>query len=462
MTETVFKDFFKRIASSAYTGSDMEHFLVKANNFLAAGLVDNNSKKELFESSIQLGETDIELYMRIMNFCKDNSLHCVNRILMRSSIYILSEIYEEDISTLDRIYQQIFCNVISIIMRNKLLEEIDIILDYSETMITLGKYPSIDVPCGILTEYENKMFELFNEKYTQKILKSEYNLESIELINTIRKINFVYINFGRNIPFSIKDYCYSKKNSNKYFKRDLSPFDYDEQIYNDYKILLFPLISEIEMSGEEIIVKNTGFGNIENCNFQIIFPHADKDNYELVIDNINSMEEIKIYIDNTRKNIIRNLDPNVDLDFRFEFEKFSRRHAFSFKKKIGMLKTELDKPKDLYMIKDSFINSFNNSGSQQVNINSSNINQKTISYTVDIEKVRKSFNELAELIDESDMAEPDKEEAKTNISEAIQETTKEKWNFSKLVSITNHLTILVGATDKLLSAVVKIKDSLGM
>lgn len=462
MTETVFKDFFQKIASNAYNGLDIGRFLVKANNFLNVGLVDNNSKKELFESSIKLGETDIELYMRIMNFCKDNSLHCVNRIIMRSSIYILSEIYDENISTLDRIHQQIFCNVISIIMRNKLSDEIDIILDYSETMITLGKYPSIDVPCRILTKHENKMFELFNEKYTKKILKAEYNLESIELINTIRKINFVYNNFGKNIPFSIKDYCYSEKNSNRYFKRNLSPFDYDEQIYDEHKILLFPLIPEVEISGEEIIVKNTGFGNIKNCNFQIIFPNADQDDYGSVIDIINSMGEKKFYIDDTRKNIIRNSDPNEDLDFRFEFEKFSRKHAFSFKKKIGMLKAELDKPRDLYVIKDSFNNSFNNSGSQQVNINSSNINQKTINYTVDIEKVRKSFNELAELIDESDMAESVKEEAKTNISEAIQETTKEKWNFSKLVSITNRLTILAGATDKLLSAVVKIKDSLGM
>ncbi len=457
MTETVFRDFFKKIASSAYTGLDIEHFLVKANGFLAAGLVDNNSKKDLFESSIELGETDIELYLRIMNFCKKNSLNHVNCILMRSSIYFLSNIYKEDISTLDRTYQQILCNVISIIMSNNLLEEIDIVVASSETMISLGKYPSIDVPCGIFSKYENKMFEIFNDKYTKKLLENEYSLESIELINIIRKINFVYTNFGRHISFSSKNYSYSESNSRKHFHSNLSPFDYDEQIYKKCKILLFPLISEIEISGEEIIFKNTGFGNLEKCNFKIIITRTNQIIDETSYD-INSMGEDKYYITDTRKNIIRNLNLNENLDFRFEFEKFSRKHAFSFYKKIGMLKAEFDKPGDVYILKDSF----NNNVGQQVNINSSNVTQKMISYSVDIEKLRKSFNELAELIDESDMAEPIKEEAKSNTNEAIQETTKEKWDSSKLIKIVNNLATLVGASDKLLSAVGKIKDYLGM
>ena len=48
MVESVFKDFYKKIASEAYTGSDLKSVLIKANFLLASSFGEIDSKKELF------------------------------------------------------------------------------------------------------------------------------------------------------------------------------------------------------------------------------------------------------------------------------------------------------------------------------------------------------------------------------------------------------------------------------
>ena len=52
MTESVFKDFFQKLASKAYTQSDLKTVLITANKLFASNFRDNNSKEELFLSSI--------------------------------------------------------------------------------------------------------------------------------------------------------------------------------------------------------------------------------------------------------------------------------------------------------------------------------------------------------------------------------------------------------------------------
>jgi hypothetical protein len=450
MTESDFKDFFQRLSRKAYTGSDLKTVLIKANSFLASNFRDNSSKKELFVSSIYLAETDIELYIRIMNLCVENSLYCLNDMFVRSSIYLIDKKYAGNVHSLNNNYQQVFYNVVSIILTNEILDEIDIV-DSCDAMIILGKYPKIYAPYKVLTQFEDKIFEILNKKYKTKLIENEYDLESNELINHIRKLDLVYTNFGKYISFSYENYSYSDINSERYFQSHLSPYEYDEQILYKFGILLFPQISEIDVTGKKVIINNDGFGNLENCIFTILHKEKGEKIFTTSIDILCRKNE-KVYIDSPVKKTLLGLSGNEHLEFRFNFTKFNREYCFAFKKKIGPINEELDKPVEYSVNYDFRYNSGN------IASNANNVSQSIEKNN--IQKLVESYNELAKLIDESNIESSNREEAETNINEAKEEISKEKWNFSKLEKITENLAKLIDPASKAFFLIVKIKEYL--
>lgn len=450
MTESDFKDFFQKLANKAYTGSDRKTVLINANSLLASNIGDYNSKNELCVSSIHLAEADIELYIRIMNSCIENSLYCLNYMFVRSSIYLINEKFAGDVYSLNSNYQQIFRNVTKIILDNKILDQIDVV-DSCDTVIILGKVPRVYAPYKLLPQFEDKIFEILNKKYIQKLIENEYDLESNELINHIRKLDLVYTNFGKCISFSCDNYCYSEFNNEKYFQNRLSPSQYDEKIYDDFGILLFPQISEIDVTGNKVIINNDGFGNLDNCTFTIL--HQEKEEKMLEINlKIHYRNNETVYIDSPIKKRLIGLPGNEHLEFRFDFTKFNRKYFFSVIKKIGPINDELNKEGD-YIVKYDFSH---NSGNFAYN--SSNVSQRIEKN--EIQKLRESYKELAELIDESDMEASKKEEVETNIKEIQDEISKENWNPSKIVKLTDNLVKLVGPISKALPYVKGIKDYL--
>lgn len=456
MTESIFKGFYKKIASNVYTGSDLKTVLINANSYLASNKRDINSKKELLESSIYLAKNDIGLYIRIMNLCVENSLYCFNYIFLLSSVYLIDKTYAGKIPFQDQNYQKMFDNIILIIIYHEILEEIDI-LDTSETII-IGKDPRIQVSFQRLPQYKHKIFELFNKKYTLKLLDTKYDLESNELINTIRKLNFVYTDFGKHIPFSPDRFCYSERNMKKNFESYLSKTDYDKKMY-EFGFLLFPLISEIDVTNDKIIVTNEGFGNLVDCDFSIIY--QDRLLYKTKVD-VDCLTVKSIYIEKTLQKELSYLPLNDDLEFRFNFEKFERRYVFSFKKKIGLINEELNKRGGWNMvIKDSFNNNSNsfNNNSGIFAPNSKGITQNLVN-NIDIEKLRESYSEFARLIDESDMEKTTKEEAEKNIKEIQDELSKDNGNLSKIVTLTGNLVKLASPFGKLLPYAIELKNYL--
>lgn len=458
MTVSIFNDFFERIINNVYTGSDQKSLINKANSYLASNTLDTNSKKELLESSIDLAKNDIELYVRIMNLCVKNSLYCMNNIFLLSSLHLINKKYAGEIPSQDHNYQKMFDNVVMIIINHEILEEIDII-DSSETII-IGKDPRIRVPYQKLSLYKQKIFELLNLKYARKLLDTKFNFESNELINNIRKLNFIYTNFGKHIPFSSDCFCYSKINTDRYFQSDLSPQDYDEKMF-DLGFFLFPLISEIKIVNEKIIVNNEGFGNLVDCDFKIVYPPEKKILYEIKI-NIECLKDKDIYIEKPVQNELSTLQRNDYLEFKFNFEKFEQRYVFSFKKQIGFIIEELKKGSDRMVLENCFndnTNSFNNI-SGMFAPNSKNLTQNLVNNNINIEKLRGSYDKLAKLIDESDMESSMKEEAETNIKEIQEEISKDNWSVPKVLKSTDNLANLMGSFSKVLTYVKGIKDYL--
>jgi len=453
MTESLFLNFFQRLASKAYSRSDLKENLIKVNSYLASNLIDNDSKEKLYTSSILLAETNIELYIRIMNSCMENSLYCFNCILVRSSIYLINRKFAGDISSLDINYQKMFLNVISIILNNEMLDQIDII-DSCDSDIILGKDPRVRVSYQKLIQFENKIFEVLNKKYTKKLVESEYDLESTELSNYIRKLNTVYTNFGKCISFSSENYCYSENNSERHLQKRLSSSDYDDKMYYDRSVLLFPLILDIEVVNEKIIISNEGFGNLNNCIFTITYPKNDEKIFKMNVD-IPCRKDYVVYIDPPVKTRLLQLFGNEQLKFKFDFIKFDHRYLFSIEKKIGPINEELRK-QEKYIVND-----FRNNHGNIAN-NSNNVNQ-SIGKNVHIEKnniqqLRESYNELAKLVEESDLEASTKEELETSIKEGIEETNKEYLSISVIEKGIDKMVRLVGVANKLFPVIMKIKD----
>lgn len=453
MTESVFKDFFQKLANIAYTGSDLKTILVRANSHLASNFGDNDSKQDIFVSSIYLAEADIGTYIRIMNFCIENSLYCLNYMFVRSSVYLINKKFAGEVSSLDTNYQQIFRNVISIILKNEILDLIDIV-DSCDSKIILGKDIRINTPYQILSQLEDKIFEILNKKYSQKLIESEYDLESTELTNYIRKLNIVYTNFGKCILFSVDSYCHSENNSERYFQSYLSPSDYDNKMYYTHSVLLFPLILDVDVVSEKIIITNEGFGNLNNCIFTIIYPKNYEKIYEISID-IPCKNNDVVYIEPPVKKRLLELFGNEQLEFRFDFTKFNRKYFFSLKKKIGPINEELRK-QEKYTVND-FSNNHGNIANYSNNVSQS-IGKSVHIEKNNIQQLRESYNELSKLVEESDMESSTKKEFETNIKEGMEETYKEDLNISVIEKGIDKMVKLVGVANKLFPVIMKIKD----
>jgi len=450
MAESDFKNFFQKLESKAYTGANLKRILINANSMLAPNYGDIALKNDLFISLIYLAKNDIELYIKIMNLCMENSLYCFNRLFVHSSIFLIYKKYSGEVSLFDINDQKIFYNIVSVILQNEILNEIDIVNSCDATII-LGKSPNIFVPYKMLTQFEDKIFEILNKKYRQTLIENKFDLESDELINHIRKLDIIYNNFGKSISYSSDDYRYSESNSLRHFKCRLSPSQYDEKISDEFGILMFPLISEIEVLGKKIIIKNDGLGNLDSCNFTIVHKESAKKILETNLRVLRRDSE-SVYIDTPIKQTLLELPGNNYLEFRLHFKKFNNEYGFTFEKKIGPIQDELDKPMEYSVNYDLR----NNNGN--IAFNSNNVSQTIVKN--DIKEFIECYNKLAELIDKSDMSTTKKEEAKTNIDEAIKETSKEKWDFSRLEKITGNLATLVGVGSKIYPAVEKIKDCL--
>lgn len=448
MIESDFKDFFQKLANKAYTGSDLKTVLVTANSLLASNFGDSNLKNQLFISSIILAKKDIELYIRIMNSCIENSLYCLNYLFLHSSIFLIDEKYAGDVSLFYKNHPRIFCNLILIILKNEILDEVDI-LDSCDPVLVFGKDPRINVPYKMLTQFEDKIFEILNKKYIQKLVDNEYDLESDDLVNYIMKLEVVYTIFGKSILFTSDNYCYSKINSQSHFQKSFSPLEYDQKMYDERGVLLFPRISEINIIDNKVIISNNGFGNLCNCTFTIVH----QENRELMYkDNLGilSRNNYPAYIDTIKKKLL-DLPGSHHLEFRFDFNKFDRKYFFLFIKRIGPITDELKKSGDFSV---SYYNIEHNSGN--IAINSKDVKQGIV-YT-DIQKLRDSLNELADILEESDIEIPIKEEVKNNINEGLKETYNEKMNFSKILQVSNNLIKLIDPVSKAYPVAVKVMD----
>lgn len=450
MIESDFKDFFQKLASKAYTRSDLKTVLVTANSLLASNFEDSNLKNQLFISSIFLAKKDIELYIRIMNFCIENSLYCMNYLFLHSSIFLIEEKYAGDGSLLYKNHPRIFCNLVLIILENEILDEIDI-LDSCDPVLVFGKDPRINVPYKMLTQFEDKIFEILNKKYTQKLIDSEYDLEPDDLVNNIMKLDVVYNTFGKCISFTSDNYCYSKINSQNHFRKLLSPLEYDEKMYDELGVLLFPRISEINVTDNKVIISNNGFGNLCNCTFTILHQESNKTMYE---DNIGilSRNSYPAYIDTIKKRLLE-LPGSHHLEFRFDFKKFNRKYFFLFIKRVGPLTDELKKSGDFSV---SYYDMRNYGKIGNMAIDSKDVKQSVV--TTDFQELRDIFHELANLIDESDIEIQNKDEVKTNINEGIKETYNEKMSFSKIAKISENLIKLIDPVSKAYPVAVKVKD----
>ncbi|AKB80921.1 hypothetical protein MSBR3_0343 [Methanosarcina barkeri 3] len=449
MIESDFKDFFQKLANKAYTRSDLRTVLVTANSLLASNFGDSNLKNQLFISSIDLAKKDIELYVRIMNSCIENSLYCMNYLFLHSSIFLIDQKYAGDISLIYKNHPRIFYNLISIILKNEILDEIDII-DSCDPELVFGKDPRINVPYKMLTQFEDKIFEILNKKYTQKLIDSEYDLESDDLDTYITKLDIVYTTFGKCISFTSENYCYSKDNSQKHFRNLFSPLEYDEKM-RDRGVLLFPRISEINIIDNKVIISNNGFGNLCNCTFTILY----QENKEILHNEnfgILSRNNYPAYIDTIKKKLLE-LPGHHHLEFRFDFKKFNRKYFFLFIKRIGPIADELKNSGDFSV---SYYDMRNYGKIGNMAIDSKDVKQSVV--TMDFQELRDIFNELANLIDESDIEIQNKDEVKTNINEGIKETYNEKMSFSKIAKISENLIKLIDPVSKAYPVAVKVKD----
>lgn len=449
MIESDFNDFYKKITSKAYNQLGVKEVLIKTNSFLLSHSNEVDYKEKLFLSSIDLAKSDIELYIRIMNLCIEESLYCLNYLFFQSSVYLIDKQYSRDIYSLDSNYQKILSNTINIVINNKLLDEIDV-PDSSEMAIVFGRVQRISIPRQIFSDFEDKIFEILNKKYTKKLLENKYGLEPDELTVIVRKLNIAYTNFGKCISFSCDNFCFSPQNSENHFHKQLTSSNYDGELFNKYGILLFPLVSDVDITNNKIIIPNDGFGNLDNCCFTVVDPKTNRQIFDFNI-NIQCMRSENVYIDDF-KDILILLPSNDHLEFKFNFKKFDNEYCFSIKKKIGPIKEELNKQVGYSVNYDLS----NNSGNIAFNAN----NVKQSIKVNDTQSLRECYKELAKLVDETDMEIHEKEEVEQNVKEAQQELSKEDWNPSKILQLTDKIVKIVGFASKAFPVIMKIKEYL--
>ena len=243
--------------------------LTQKFNGLEDYLNENRQSISYAELNLErLFTVNLELYIRSMNYVIKKSLFELEILFLRVAI---SKADGFNKPCNNPTYPKLVQNIVQILLNCRLQEYLD---------MTMSKKFMIGNNNTILISYKDlKNDELFNllnlakDKYIEILTKDVCEIDENKISDYINKLNTVYkdIKSCYSIPtnmvlFRLDDLSYSEKNIETLFsyKQNISPTEYDTEIYNQFGILLLPFINDIKISKIKLTFLNNGFGVLDN------------------------------------------------------------------------------------------------------------------------------------------------------------------------------------------------------
>ncbi len=202
----------------------------------------------------------------------------------------------------------------------------------SFTIRTDSIYPNIQV----------ELYKLLLTRYSRALIydgpPNAQELPSIiDRLNTLlRRLESSELDelnrFTALLPFAAgKAIGYSSRLAAKIFDREVKPEEYDEELFRQFQIPLFPTINEdkINILTNKIVFTNEGTGYLPNPKVRIV---VGDEEFEVTEQNrtIAPNVEHALYLANSTElaNFLSTQNPNVDIKLVIEFKKFNRSYEY--------------------------------------------------------------------------------------------------------------------------------------
>ncbi|WP_154717765.1 hypothetical protein [Methanolobus vulcani] len=454
MVQVATRDIFQKLTEMAFNDDTVSKNLSGIDGFVNNNSNDATVLKEILDSMLECGKTNVESYIRFYNYSMKHSLFCLNHLFLKSSIVLLHDFQKTNKLDTNTTQITLLSKIIATILKYEICDYIDI-TDSFET-IYFGKDVRFPVSFSDIKKYELEVLCLLRSKYTQYIIDSDQVLDTPELIRFIGKLNKIHNLLAlKKYTSQLDDIVYSDKSKENLFKTDdISPNDYDKAVYDNYDILLFPMINDdIRLKNNKISFLNEGFGNIEYGTFSI----SSEDNIHFKQTfSLEHSDEFEDYLSNETKNKILSIDDSVNMQFVFDFSKFGNDYKFIFSKKAGKVKEMMNNNEQNNGINVTFNGnpSFENSPLMIGN------NQKM---KFNIVPLKDMYENLANELDKTSMNDNEKSSLQDDINDTIKELKSENINVSKVKEYTNKIkTTITGLSGcaHLLTHVEKIQSFL--
>jgi hypothetical protein len=458
------ENIFGILYETRYKGSNIGSLLSDLDEIIT---INRNSQNNLSHEIIakellKISKYDIEFYTRSMNYSIHKSLTCLEYFFMKCSFLILYNRYDGRLVSLDEesnpfcrnIYETIYENTIEIILDGGYREEIDI--SEASGKIYIGRDPRSYVSDVVLGNYMANILDLLNKKYSKELTETYSCLDENELLSLVKKLNRVYQKMNEFKLKPILKLPYSSKISEDLFPKEeeLKEDEYDELLFNEYKILFFPLINDVRIADYKISVFNEGYGCLRNCTLFILYQDIIIASKKIEISHDKSYD---FYLNEEIRSIIQKEDPNNTVDFKFIFHKFGKKYELIFSKQIGKIRETLKES-----IGDNVSIHIEHIAGDSIFVNGTN--NGNIIQIKDKEKLSNYYNELLENIDNFKIKEDEKESVRNKIHNALEEVEKFNSDVSIAKKLTQQAFQIIGYVDNssLHGIILKIKEILNI
>ena len=458
-------EFFSYIVHNKYNHSDLEIVISEFNNIISDNFNSITFRNLVIDEFEIIAKEDFEFYNRIVNLAVNNSLLCIEFLLIKSSILVLHNKSKGNIENYLVPKEHLGMNLLNKTLHMILIGEYtkEISISESAKKIFVGHNPSLLLP---IKYWENKIddvLELLSEKYMDKLLENDFQ-DDLDIFESIKKLNMIYEQMNID-GINVSSLAYSKSNCQELFpeKHNVDNTTYDELIFHNIGITFFPLVSDVSLEKKKLRFSNQGYGCLSQGNLSIIYDDECILNMDIEIPYNTTYDEI--YLNNKLIKIITDGDPNTFLKFVLSFKKYDQLYSFPIVKKIGKLKESLS-----------------NNGENMNKISINNVNgdftyidntKGTIINIVENKNyLQKEYEQLLASVDEQDINESDKTEIKTkirkiianlkSINEAGEDASSTLTNIKNLTSQVMQITKDANNTSKFVTVLNSIKEILGM
>ena len=335
--------------SGDITFSQFEQFmsqLMEANtpDDVSAGLtrLDLVCEKSQSLSQIISAKYLPELYKRDRSgqssflFIASSTLELPLRHLALATVKALVTLYVESQD------QELLVLIVRLLLRYKFVDFLDLESTGQNLRIEINDasfYLNVD---AISRDYRLALMKLALTKYTDALVTVD-SLPQQELPALIQRLNSVIdslLQLAKSpelskrpalVPFSEPDLRHGPDRSRRLFGDELDPEQYDEQLFRDYRVPLFPVIQadRLSFSGDKVSFTNEGLGCLPAFTLRV---QALSNEFELGVVNrtVAPTECSDIFVEEIAAfaSFLKGQKVNADIKVVFAFRKFGRHYEF--------------------------------------------------------------------------------------------------------------------------------------